>query len=286
MTRVGYDPQGAVDMFEILDRQTEGSGRAIPEWASTHPDPGNRIASARQRIVASGIDSGTVKREEYLRRIDGLVWGEDPREGYFLGQRFVHPELRFEFTLPDGWTKRNSKTAVLAGSPEKDAMFQLTAARGTPDQAADAFFSREGINRTGLGRRTVNGLPAVVATWSTSTRQGVIEGLAMFVRHGELTYELLGYTPSSKTGRYAAMLERTFESFAPLTDATLTRVEPRRIEIVSLDRELSAEEFLERYPSTVEPDVVLRINGLHREDRLAKGTLVKRVTGEGGPSSP
>ena len=284
MTRVGYDPQGAVDMFQILDRQDGESDRAIPEWASTHPDPGNRIAAARQRIATSGITEGIVRRDEYLRRIDGLVWGDDPREGYFLGQRFVHPELKFQFTLPEGWIKRNSKTAVLAGSPEKDAMFQLTAGAGTPEQAADAFFSRDGIRRTGMARRTVNGLPAVVGTWSAETRQGVIEGLATFVRHGDLTYSMLGYAPSSRIGRYAAPLERTLESFAPMTDPALTRVEPKRIEIVTVDRAMSAEQFLESFPSTIEPEDVLRINGLQAGEQIPSGTRLKRVVGSGGPS--
>jgi len=284
MTRLDYDPQGAVDMFEILDRQGGESTRAIPEWASTHPDPGNRIAAARQRIATSGITDGIVRRDEYLRRIDGLVWGEDPREGYFLGQRFIHPVLEFEFTLPDGWLKRNSKTAVLAGSPEKDAMFQLTAGSGTPEQAAEAFFSREGIRRTGQARRTVNGLPAVVGTWSTSTQQGVIEGLAMFVRHGDLTYAMLGYAPSSRIGRYAAPLERTLESFAPMRDPALTQVEPKRIAIVTVDRAMSAEQFLSSFPSTIESEEVLRINGLRAGEQIAPGTLLKRVVGSGGPS--
>ena len=284
MTRLGYDPQGAVDMFEILARQGEGSGRAIPEWASTHPDPGNRIAAAQQRIASSGIREGTVRRDEYLQRIEGLVWGEDPREGYFLGQRFLHPELAFQFTLPDGWLKRNSKTAVLAGSPEKDAMFQLTAGAGSPEQAAEAFFSRDGIERTGITRQTVNGLPAVVATWSATTRQGVIEGIASFVEYGDLTYAMLAYAPSSRVGRYAAAMERTLNSFAPLTDPALLTVEPKRIELVRLQEAMTAEEFVARYPSTVPNEDVFRINGIHPSDLMEVGTLLKRVTGSGGPT--
>ncbi|MEJ2483354.1 MAG: M48 family metalloprotease [Gemmatimonadota bacterium] len=283
MTRLGYDPQGAVDMFEILDRQGEGSGRAIPEWASTHPDPGNRIAAAEERIAKSGLRDGLVRRDEYLQRIQGLVWGEDPREGYFLGQRFLHPELAFQFTLPDGLLKRKSKTAVLAGSPDKDAKFQLTAGSGSPERAAEEFFSRDGIERTGIARKSVNGLPAVVGTWSTTTRQGVIEGIASFVQYGDLTYTMLGYAPSSRVGRYAASMERTMNSFAPLTDSTLLAVEPRRIDLVRVSEAMTAGEFVSRYPSTVEDADVFRINGIRSSDRIEAGTLLKRVTGTGGP---
>ncbi len=261
MTRLDYDPQGAVDMFEILDRQGEDSGRAIPEWASTHPDPGNRIRAAEQRIASSGITDGLVRRDEFLQRIDGLVWGEDPRQGYFIGQRFVHPELAFEFTLPDGWEKRNTHTAVLAGSPSKDAMFQLTAGQGSAEQAARDFLSSDEIRETGTTRRTVNGLPAVVATFAVQTREGLIEGIATFVEYRGLTYAMLGYAPSSRVALYASAVERTMESFAPVTDPSLLSVEPWRIEVVRVPERMTVEEFGRQYPSTVDSETILRING-------------------------
>jgi len=283
-TKLGYDPQGAVDMFRTLERQGTGSTGGIPEWASTHPDPGNRVAAAQARIPNAGPSDTIVRRQEFLERIDGLVWGEDPRQGYFLGQRFVHPELAFEFTVPDGWNKRNSQTAVLAGSPEKDAMIQLTAGSGTPEQAADAFLSSDAIQQTGITRRTVNGLPAVLATFSTQTRQGVIEGIAMFVEHGGLTYALMGYAPSSRVGRYSAAVERTLESFAPVSDEALLTVVPKRIEIVPVPEEMTAEEFIRRYPSTEDPGVVPDLNGLDAGQSISEGTLLKRITGSGGPA--
>ncbi len=284
MTAAGYDPQGAVDMFQILDSMRSKAERTIPEWQSTHPDPGNRITAAEARLAAADPADSIVRRDEFLQRLDGLVWGEDPRQGYFIGQRFVHPELAFEFTLPDGWNKRNSQTAVLAGSPEKDAMIQLTAGSGSPEQAANEFLAGEAITETGITRRTVNGLPAVLATFSTETRQGVIEGIAMFIEHGELTYALMGYAPSSRVGRYSAAMERTLESFAPVDDRALLTVVPKRIELVRLPEQMTAEEFIQRYPSTEESGVVLEINGLMPGAVVPKGTTLKRITGSGGPA--
>jgi predicted Zn-dependent protease len=285
MTAVGYDPQGAVEMFRILDRQRGKAKGTIPEWQSTHPDPGNRVAAAEARLANRAPSDTIVRRDEFLRHIDGLVWGEDPRQGYFIGQRFVHPELAFEFTLPDGWDKRNSQTAVLAGSPEQDAMIQLTAGSGTPEQAAQEFLSRDGIEQTGLSQRTVNGLPAVLATFSTLTRrQEVIEGIAMFIEHGGLTYALLGYAPSSRVGRYSAAVERTFESFAPVTDPALLTVVPKRIEVVTVSDDMTAEEFIRQFPSTEESDAVLDLNGLLPGDTIPAGTSLKRITGTGGPA--
>jgi predicted Zn-dependent protease len=284
MTRAGYDPEAAVAMFEILERQRAVSGQSMPEWTSTHPDPGNRVAAARERAATDTIEGGTVRRDEYLRRIDGLVWGPDPREGYFLDERFVHPELAFEVTLPQGWQTANTKQAVLAGSPDQDAMFQLSAGQAQPDEAARTFFGGQGIRQTGSARRTIHGLPAIVATFAAQAQSGAIEGIAAFIRHGDLTYQLLGYAPSSRIGRHAATLERTIGSFAPVTDRSLLRVEPMRIDVVRVPERMTARRFHERYPSTVELETVLQVNGVDADDTIQAGTRMKRITGTGGPT--
>ncbi|MDT8437165.1 MAG: M48 family metalloprotease [Gemmatimonadota bacterium] len=284
MTRLGYDPVEAVTMFQVLDRLRAESGRDVPEWQSTHPDPGNRVADARARVDSAGNPGGIVRTDVYLDRIDGLVWGEDPREGYFQEQRFIHPELAFEFTLPEGWEKRNTRQAVLARSPENDAAFELTLAQGTPDAAARAFFAQQGVDGRGTTRRTVNGLPAVVGTFRASTQSGTLEGLVSFIEHGGNTYRLLGYAPASRIGRHSTSLERTLDSFREVTERRLLDVEPQRIDVVTVEEPMSAERFLERYPSEAEHADVLRINGLQPAEWIEAGTKLKRIVGTGGPT--
>ena len=284
MTRLGYDPQGAADMFRILERQRDVSeGSPIPEWQSTHPDPGNRVAAAEARVAESGITSGTVRRDEYLRRIDGIIFGPDPRQGFFQGTRFLHPELAFQVRFPDGWNTQNTSQAVLTQAPDRDAVMQLTLAGGSPEEAAAAFFEQQGVTRTGSGSRTVNGLRAVQATFQVATQQGTLAGEVLFVRHRELTYQLLGYTTASRIGRYAPAFERSFDSFAPLTDRALLAVEPRRVEIVTLSSAMTAGEYLDRFPSTVPRETVLLLNGLEESSALEAGRRLKRVVGEGPP---
>jgi predicted Zn-dependent protease len=139
MTRLGYDPQGAVDMFRILERQRDaGSGGAVPEWQSTHPDPGNRVIAAEQRLATSQIEGGISRREEYLRRIDGMMFGLDPAQGFFIENRFIQPEMRVQFEFPEGWASQNAPTQVLAQSPGRDAVMQVTLAEGDTRRGSGA----------------------------------------------------------------------------------------------------------------------------------------------------
>ena len=284
MTRLGYDPEGAVDMFEILERQREVTGGAVPEWQSTHPDPGNRVLAAEQRISESGITGGLVRRDEYLRRIDGMMYGKDPAQGFFVDGRFVHPTLRLQFRFPEGWNTQNAPTSVLAQSPERDAVMQVTfAEQDSPEAAAQAFFDQQGVERRGSRSRTVNGLPAVQATFRVATDQQTLEGIVLFVEHRDQVFRFMGFTTPSRMGTYAVTFEQALETFAPMNERRWIDLEPKRLDIVRLPEAMTGETFFQRYPSTVTLDTMLGINGWETEQERPAGTLVKRVVGEGVP---
>ena len=106
MVRDGYDPRAMATMFQTLQRvsKLEGAGD-IPEWASTHPDPGNRVEATMKRVDTLSvpvIEAPRRKREEYLPVVAGMTYGEDPRQGYIEGNTFYHPGLRFKLELPAG----------------------------------------------------------------------------------------------------------------------------------------------------------------------------------------
>src|SRR5207249_2246367 len=91
LRRGNYDPREMPHVFEMLDRvsQAQGGGR-VPQWLATHPNPENRRGRIEQEIAAGPQTfAGTaVNRESYLQRLDGLVFGANPREGYFKGSQF------------------------------------------------------------------------------------------------------------------------------------------------------------------------------------------------------
>lgn len=280
----GYDVREAARTFETFERMSAGGEDRLPQWLSTHPDPGNRVQRTEARVAAlppGALAGSRVNRDGYLRLVDGLVFGEDPRQGFFQGAVFLHPELRFRLDFPEGWKARNGLSAVTAMSPQQDAQLQLTLAGTTePSQALRAFLGQQGVSElagaTGTGR--VNGLPAASAAFAAQTEQGTLGGMVMFVSHGGNTYQVVGLT----AGQLAAarpVFERTFRSFAPVTDARVLGVQPARIDIVRLPRAMSFAEFLRQYPSSVSEAQVALINHAAPEDRFAAGHLLKRVTG-------
>ncbi|UCC71698.1 MAG: M48 family metalloprotease [Gemmatimonadota bacterium] len=287
MTRAGYDPSEMVDVFDMLGRVSEAAGGGgIPAWLSTHPDPGERRERMAERLVeAGGSFGGQVGHERYLRVIDGLVFAVNPRNGFFRGSTFLHPDLQFQIEFPAEWRTQNMAHAVAALSPDEDALIQLTLAdEDAIDQAADSFFHQEGIQIRSRSSDRINGLPAHAGYFGATTGDGTeLRGLAVFIEYKGDIYQILGYTLSGEWSTYAGAFRSSLRSFDRLTDRDALHAQPRRIEIITLDRAMTLSEFAERYPSSVDIATLALINGVGEDDTIAAGESVKRVVGEGLP---
>lgn len=281
MRAVGYNPREMAAVFRTLASLTdEGSGGRPPEWASTHPFPENReqrILNALQPEDASR----RVERDGYLQRLDGLVFGDNPREGFFRGSTFLHPELAFRLDFPSGWRTQNGKRAVVGLSPQQDALVQLDlASQASAAAARTAFLSGEGIQGGPTSNAPVNGLTAAHTSFTATTRDGRLEGRAVFVEYGGRVYRLLAYgTPQGWQARGGAA-RAALESFQRVTDRSVLDVQPLRLEIVRLPSAMSFAEFQRRYPSTADEGEVARINGVRPDAQLEAGRLMKRVVGQ------
>ncbi|MGH7480528.1 MAG: M48 family metalloprotease [Longimicrobiales bacterium] len=278
----GYDLREMDDVFASLQRIGEREGRSgLPTWLSSHPAPAERIEAIRQRLAETQrAPDARLARADYLEEIEGLVYGENPRNGFFEGSTFLHPDLRFRLEFPRGWPTQNMAQAVVAGSPGQDALLQLTLAEATSaDAAARAFFGQQGVRAGATSRASIGGLPAVAGEFQAQTQQGVLQGIVAFIEHGGRTYQLMGYAPAQVYPRYASVFEQTLRSFRTLNDPGALAVEPDRLEIVRIERAMTLAEFDRRYPSAVPIEELAIINQVGDPGAtLAAATLVKRVT--------
>ncbi|NIR42856.1 MAG: M48 family metalloprotease [Gemmatimonadetes bacterium] len=286
MRHAGYDPRAMVGVFDMLGRVSEAAGGGgLPTWLSTHPAPENREARMDETLdslrAAGASLEGTVARDRYLGMIDGVVFGEDPRNGYFEGQRFLHPDLRFRFDFPAGWRTQNTAQAVAGISEAEDAIIQLRLGSGaSPAEAATEFFSQGGVQAGNSWSERVSGLPARWSYFSATTQDGqTLRGLALFVELEDTQFQILGYTPANRMGTYDPVFRGSLGSFGPLTDPAAINVEPRRIDIVQIDRAMTLREFADRYPSTVDLQALSLINRYDEDERIPAGAEVKRVVG-------
>lgn len=276
----GYSGTEMADVFTALQRMGDDQRSPLPGWLATHPAEAERIEEVQKRIAAQPATADArVGQPEYLDAIDGLIYGDNPRHGFFRDGVFYHPELRFRFDVPPEWQTQNLRDAVVGISPGQDAMVQLTlAGKNDPVRTASAFFSQSGIQALQSSQRTINGAPAVVTVFDAATQQGVVRGVVAHLSYGGLTYQLLGYTPRPRFGSYGSTFEQVIGSFGPVNDPAILGVQPNRVDIVRLPEAMTVEAFSRRYDSVAPLPELATINQVAGPEAvLPAGALVKRV---------
>jgi predicted Zn-dependent protease len=281
MVQQGYDPHEMGEMFKTLGRLSAGGdgGGRVPEWLSTHPDPGNRVQATQQRIAATTLPAGlTVERDRFLQRTEGLIFGENPRQGFFRQNVFFHPDLKFQLDFPTGWKTQNTMQAVIGVSAQQDAMMALELAENTsPSQGLTEFFKQQGVQNQGSSSNAINGMPAASAEFTAQTQQGQLSGVVSYIQMAPNTYRLMAYTPSQSYNSYRNAFLQAIRSFRPLTDPTMLAVQPVHVQLVRLPRAMTITEFHQAYPSRIPLEQVALINGVDATTAIPAGTLVKRV---------
>jgi len=283
MGRLGYDPSQLAGVMEMLGRVTSGGeeGR-VPEWLSTHPNPENREGAILRMAESAEVAANPpiVGYEAFVNRLDGLIFGENPREGYFLGSRFYHPDLRFQMDFPAGWRTANERQAVRAASPEGDAVLALSGVEeSSPAAALRSFMGQEGVEGSAHSQAAVNGLPAASADFRAQTQGQTVEGRVLFLTHEGTTFRILAFGTLSAWRGQRAVARQALESFRPLTESQYLNVEPARLRVARVSRAEPLESFLTREGAADRVDEVRLLNRLEGNPTLTPGQLVKIPSG-------
>ena len=239
----GWDPAGVAGMLRTLSRLDEASGsrKGVPNWLSTHPAPADRVEKVQTAIRQTPSTAvGTAGRDEgqFLRRIDGIVFGDSPSEGIVRGNTFLHPDLRLSLTFPQGWEVQNTKTQVAAKAPERENYMLLQLVqnpRGAIEQVAVGGMQQAGFRQLNGQRAEINGLDAYVGTY-----QGQLQGLgnvvtvAAHIVHERNVYLFAGLAPANEFERVQQQFAGSIRSFRELSRAEAANIRPNRVDVYTV----------------------------------------------------
>ncbi len=274
-----YDATQAARFFVSLQRLGEEAGQSVPNFLSTHPDPGERAQTIPQLAASDPRYQGTkVEAQEYLRMVEGIVLGEDPRQGYTEGNVFYHPELRFRLSYPQGWQTQNSPAAFLMGEPNGQAVIQLTLAQQSSAQAAgQALASQQGVQVQSQGAVSVNGNRAYRVEGAAQQQNGAVAFSATFIEYGGNVYQILGLTSTNGFSQYRNAFRSTANSFVRLTDSRYLNREPSRLEVTTARGGASLQSLLRgrTLPPGLTAEDVAIMNQLTLSQAIPSGQPVK-----------
>lgn len=291
--KAGYSPVGLVDFFGSLQNLTEAhGGHKIPNFLSTHPLTAKRIDKAKQQLLPAdypppGSSVPVVKRRQYKQSINGIIYGNNPRQGYREGNAFYHPDMRFYFHVPAGWKLGNTPRQVTMTAPGDKALILLMAE--TSNERLDAYavkIKKEFSNSRVLNERfgTVNGFNAFRSSLymepdnsGSGGGEPVNIGVSC-IRKGGIVYSFVSVAKESDYSSYSYSINRTVNSFNALSGSRYIRRNPKRLVVKRVGRAQSLRYFLsnQNIPRGLWKPIAL-VNGMLLGDRLRRNQLVKVI---------
>lgn len=284
----GYSPAQMIPFFRSIQKLEEkaGGGMKLPNFLSTHPLTEKRIEEAEKMLEPQDAERN-ILRNELLAKMDGLIYGEDPRQGYVEADAFYHPDMRFAFSLPAGWNVQNTPRQVVVASKDEKAGIILTAEK--TDLSPDLYLGRRiqalenvRIQEVSRTNRMINGLRAARGTYLVSEEAG--EGQAppvtavdfdCIAKNG-MIYTFTSMAAKADYPSFRNAFDRTVRSFADLSDPKRLAVQPKKLAVRRAGAAQTLKEFLagQGVPSDKWPTIAF-LNALALEDKVEKGRLIK-----------
>jgi predicted Zn-dependent protease len=281
--RAGFDPYGAARFLASLGRQSAmrasmmGERGQAASFLSSHPSTPERVSKAllaAREIGAPGLGEGD--RVQYLTAIDGIAYGDDPSEGVVRGRRFLHPQLGFTFTAPEGFALENSAVAVVGVGGNGSQALRFDSVKVSGGSTLESYLTSGWIDGVQIGAVesfTVGDLP--VATAIAKGEEWSFRLAA--IRMGNATYRFILASRQLSPEVDRDFME-TIRSFRPLSAEEVASVRPLRVVIVVAKPGDTAETLAGRMAANDRSTERFQVlNGLDRGASVKPGERYKIV---------
>ena len=287
----GYDPMGMSTFMRRLDQRERlliGAPRR-PTFFDTHP-------GSRERAIATAMRSRELRwtrdpelgdtRARLLDRIDGMVIGDRPETGIFLGQLFIHPELDFEIRFPKGWRIQNSGAMVGATAPRGEAMVYLTADMPLGDlvELANDFAVKAdkefGVRVTEKKKVRIGGVQAVRYGFEGGGMRQSIVAQVTFFPFANATWRIVGAAPRAAANRYLGQILLTARSFGPIIDKDRSEIRIKHLRVILARPGEDVIQLGKRSGNAWTATETALMNGLLGNDVFEGGELMKVLRSE------
>jgi predicted Zn-dependent protease len=284
--RAGWDPAGVPRMLTTLGRIEEGSDeKGVPNWLATHPAPEDRVQRVQAAVqqAEAGATRLVTDRENYLRRIDGIVFGDNPEQGVVRGSSFLHRNLRFAIDFPSGWDVSNGQTQVVAKEPGgKSVMILQEVPRPQGRNIEDVALlsmQRAGFRVVSGAQTTINGLAAFVGTYQGTLQDlGRVELRGAHIMQDRNVFLVAGIAPAGAYTAVEPSFSQSLRSFRPMTREEAEGIRPNHVGLYTARDGDTWQSIAERSGKGVVKATTLAIMNSHAvNDRPKLGERLKIV---------
>lgn len=280
--KTGYAAEEGAAFFTSLRRLSEQSGQAIPNFLSTHPDPGERereIPRLAESWRAQGYDQQIRNDEKYMSMINGLIYGENPRNGFAEGGVYYHPEFEFSMSVPSEWHLINQPTQVVMVSKAEDAVIimRLDQESANARESVQNFLTANDVTTSDQGSASnAGGFPAYQANFEVADGDNELGVNIYALEYGNQIFRFINYTDKRQFDKYITDFTATTNSFNQLRDSRILNIRPVTLSIVKTDRRAEFRNLLpSSLPMSITAEELAILNQVYLDEVIEAGTLIK-----------
>lgn len=279
----GWDPSGVPRFLGTLSRVDRLSERGVPNWLSTHPEPAARVVETQPLATKLAATASSERnRDAFWQQIDGIVVGDNPKDGIVRGNSFLHPVLRFALEFPDGWEVMNTPAQVAAQEPGQKRYMLLQFVEQPRGRSAEeiALNSMRGIGfkRVEGGATTLNGLEAHIGLYQGSIQGvGAVVMRAAHIVHGRQVYIFGGFAPPDEFGEVERSISEAIQTFRALSASEADDIRPNRLDFYTVRSGDTWQSIAARGGALVRATDLAIMNNSEISEQPRPGTRIKIV---------
>ena len=238
MIRAGFDAKEMANFLRIMEEYAEVQREIlkiknkVSELLKTHPNSSKRVQEVIENYKGKTQLNPIVGEEIFLKKIDGIIYGDRPEQGFFYQDSFVHKPLGFKFSFDKDFYFINNPNSLIGITKKKTKIiFDLHQDSGKNNidyvskwlkidkkQILDfesRFHNNFNIN---IGRFEKNKKTFVFATLQESQ---------------ELIYRFLLISTKEELKNYNEKFKKMVFSFSKLSEIQIKSLEPPTIKVIT-----------------------------------------------------
>ncbi|TYP94971.1 putative Zn-dependent protease [Fodinibius salinus] len=277
-----YEAANGAGFFSALKRISAQSGQSIPDWQSSHPDPAERantIPDLAREWREKGYKQNIENTDEFMNTIDGMIYGNNPRNGFSDDNMFYHPDLAFQFSVPSNWKVQNQPSQVAVFNEQQDAVtvMKIDDKSSTPKASVSNVINQEEFRMQSQNEVRHNGLNGFEATATAMTKDSTQYKFYLYaVSYNSDIYQFTSYSVADKFSNYSRYFRQTSNSFAELNDQQILDIKPTRLEVRKTDRSAPFSSFLpSNFPMDITAEDVAILNQVQLDETIEAGSWIK-----------
>jgi predicted Zn-dependent protease len=252
-SQAGYDPSKLAVILNNLSKDVERltGEEEKKSYFSSHPLTPKRIDRIEKELTNLNWTNKApiaADKQSLYAKLDEMYVGQNPQQGIFQENVFMHADLDLAIKFPKKWNTVNVPIAVGAVQPEGEAqiIFLADDSIKSPDSVSMAFASllreKYDIQPNKNKSMVINGFEAYVVSFRDDSGTKPVDYQIYWVRTENMMFNVMGVSYSNHTESVTAIVN----SMRKLSDAEKSGITGLKIRVAKAQNGETIEELSSR----------------------------------------